>query len=115
MARYNLSKVADAKIAAIYGYSILHFSEGQADEYFLGMHALFETLAVRPFLGRATVELGGDVRRFVYRAHVIFYKPVLDGIFVIDIFGVRQFPHAPLGGGSSDLHADTDEMPETEE
>jgi toxin ParE1/3/4 len=90
MARYSLSRVADEKISEIYEYSLLHFGEKQADDYFLGMHALFDVLAQRPFLGRVSEELGLETQRFIYRAHVIFYRPVNDGIFVIDIFGSRQ-------------------------
>jgi toxin ParE1/3/4 len=113
MAHYRLSQLADEKIAAIYEYSVLHFGESQADEYFLGLHALFDVLAERSFLGRRSDELGEGLRRFVYKVHVIFYRPVSDGILVVDLFGVRQLRRAPFSGAAESGEAadisDTDE------
>jgi toxin ParE1/3/4 len=109
MARYSLSQTADEKITAIYEYSVLHFGEMQADKYFLGMHALFGVLAERPFLGRRSDELGEGTRRVVYKAHVIFYRPVSGGILVVDLFGVRQLLDATRPGEEIDDVSDTDD------
>lgn len=102
MARYSLSQVADGKISAVYEYSLLQFGEDQADDYFLGMHHLFEILAERPLLGRQSDALGEGMRRFVYKAHVVFYTSTADGILVVDIFGIRQMPRLSAGAASSD-------------
>jgi toxin ParE1/3/4 len=95
MARYRLSNAADEKIASIYEYSVLKFGEAQADAYFLGLHDLFDLLAANPSIGREQPDFGDDTRRFLYEAHIVFYRPVADGIFILDILGVRQKP--PLG------------------
>lgn len=90
MASYRLTLAADRKIAAIYEYSVLAFGEGQADSYVLGLHARFESLANHPFSGREDRRFGHGVRSVVYKAHVIFYRPAVDEILIIDIFGMRQ-------------------------
>jgi toxin ParE1/3/4 len=90
MASYSLSETADTKISAIYEYSITQFGEHQADRYFFGLHQTFEILAEEPYLGRHSRNVGVDIRRFVYKIRIIFYRPTTDGIFVIDIFGERQ-------------------------
>ena len=92
MARYRLSNIADQKIASIYEYSVLNFGETQADEYFLGLHDIFELLADNPLLGREALELGADIRRFLYQAHLVFYRPVSDVVLILDFRGTRQKP-----------------------
>lgn len=90
MARYRLSNTADQKITSIYEYSVLKFGEVQADAYFLGMHDLFDLLASNPSMGREEPELGEGVRRFLYEAHLVLYRPVTDGILILDLLGARQ-------------------------
>lgn len=92
MARYRLSGVADEKIESIYEYSVRHFGEAQADRYFLGLHDLFELLAGNPLMGQEEPELGDGIRRFLYEAHIVFYRPASDGVLVLDLKGVRQRP-----------------------
>lgn len=79
MARYRLSNVADRKIESIYEYPLLNFGEAQADAYFLGLHDLFELLADNPAMGRKEPELGDDIRRFPFEAHIVFYRSLSDG------------------------------------
>ncbi|RYE54827.1 MAG: type II toxin-antitoxin system RelE/ParE family toxin [Rhizobiaceae bacterium] len=90
MARYRLSRIADQKIESIYEYSILRFGEAQADSYFLGLHDLFELLASNPLMGQEEPELGDGIRRFLYEAHIVFYRPMSDGVLILDLKGVRQ-------------------------
>lgn len=97
MARYRLSNTADKKIASIYEYSVLNFGETQADEYFLGLHDLFELLATNPLLGREEPDLGADIRRFLYQAHLVFYRPFSEGVLILDIRGARQRPETRPG------------------
>ena len=92
MARYRLTGVADQKIESIYEYSVLRFGEAQADVYFLGLHDLFEMLANNPLMGQEETDLGEGLRRFFYGAHIVFYRPVSDGVLILDIKGVRQRP-----------------------
>jgi toxin ParE1/3/4 len=97
VARYRLSNVADQKIESIYEYSLLNFGEPQAEAYFLGLHDLFELLADNPMIGRKEPELGDNIRRFPYEAHIVFYRPLADGILILDLRGVRQRPRDVSG------------------
>jgi len=90
MARYRLSGVADHKIESIYEYSTLRFGETQADSYFLGLHDLFGLLAKNPLMGQEEPDLGDGIRRFMYEAHIVFYRPMSDGVLILDLKGVRQ-------------------------
>jgi plasmid stabilization system protein ParE len=54
------------------------------------MHDLFALLASNPRMGRAEPELGVGIHRFLYEAHIIFYKPVEDGILILDLLGVKE-------------------------
>ena len=92
MARYRLTSVADQKIESIYEYSLIRFGEAQADAYFLGLHDLLELLASNPLIGQREPNLGHDMRRFLYEAHIVFYRPVPDGVLIVDLKGVRQRP-----------------------
>jgi plasmid stabilization system protein ParE len=65
------------------------------------MHDLLGLLAANPSMGREAPEIGEGTRRFLYEAHLVFYRPVADGIFVLDILGVRQ-RQKPLSGTSED-------------
>ena len=82
MAVYKLSKAADIKLAQIYEYSLLNFGEEQADSYYLSLHEVFEKLAAMPLMGRPF----RGRRRHEHAEHVIFYRPVDDGILVLQIF-----------------------------
>jgi hypothetical protein len=52
-------------------------------------------------MGREEPQVGEGVRRFLYEAHLIFYRTVTDGIFVLDVVGTRQ-RQKPLSGTSED-------------
>lgn len=90
MARYRLSGVADHKIESIYEYSTLRFGETQADSYLLGLHDLFDLLAKNPLMGQEEPDLGDGIRRFLHEAHIVFYRPMSDGVLILDLKGVRQ-------------------------
>lgn len=81
MAVYRLAKAADAKLEQIYEYSLLTFGERQADAYYHSLHETFDFLAARPLIGR---EFRGR-RRHEHAEHVIFYRQVQNGIFVVQI------------------------------
>ena len=58
--------------------------------YFLGLHDLFELLANNPLMGQEAPDLGDGIRRFLYEAHIVFYRPMSDGVLILDLKGVRQ-------------------------
>ena len=86
MPSYRLSRLADAKMAEIYRYSIENFGLSQARKYVLSLHETFSHLAERPRLGRQW----RDWRRHEHAEHVIFYEITDDGIYIVRIFHGRE-------------------------
>ena len=64
MAGYSLSPKAAADLDEIYEYTILNFGLEQAQEYLLGLHERFQTLAQNPMHGRNADQLAPELRRF---------------------------------------------------
>jgi plasmid stabilization system protein ParE len=56
----------------------------------MGLYDLFDLLAKNPLMGQEEPDLGDGIRRFLYEAHIVFYRPVSDGVLIIDLKGVRQ-------------------------
>ena len=56
----------------------------------LGALCLFGLLASNPQMGQEEPDLGDGIRRFLYEAHIVFYRPVTDGVLIVDLKGVRQ-------------------------
>ena len=85
MAGYSLSPKAAADLDGIYEYTILNFGLEQAQEYLLGLHERFQTLAQNPMHGRSADQLAPKLRRFEYQSHVVFYLPKHDGVRIVRV------------------------------
>ncbi len=83
MGVYKLSKEAENDIANIYEYGIEHFGILQAQKYLLEIHDIFQTLADNPDMGRDSSEFVSSLKRFNYKAHMIFYLTSSSGIFIV--------------------------------
>ena len=68
---YQLSRLAQSNIKAIYRYTVKYFGEGQAKEYLDGLNYSFELLTDNPKLGRLW---DGKGRRYVYKNHLVYYR-----------------------------------------
>lgn len=68
-----------------YEYTILNFGLEQAQEYLLGLHERFQTLAQNPMHGRKADQLAPELRRFDYQSHVVFYLPKHDGVRIVRV------------------------------
>lgn len=75
MTLYQINQEAARDLDSIYTYSILNFGLGTAREYFNGLIAAFEMLADNPKIGRIRDEISENLRSFVYKSHVVFYRP----------------------------------------
>jgi toxin ParE1/3/4 len=73
MGVYKLSKESETDIASIYEYGIEKFGISQAQDYFLGMHGLFQTLSNSSSIGRDASEFIPSLKRFTYKSHMVFY------------------------------------------
>jgi toxin ParE1/3/4 len=73
MGVYKLSKESETDIGSIYEYGIEKFGISQAQDYFLGMHDLFQTLSNSSSIGRDASEFIPSLKRFTYKSHMVFY------------------------------------------
>ncbi|MDW3210614.1 MAG: type II toxin-antitoxin system RelE/ParE family toxin [Reichenbachiella sp.] len=83
MGAYKLSIECEADISEIYEYGIEKFGLIQSQEYMIGLHDLFNTLAENTNIGRDASEFYPSLKRFVYKSHMIFYLQSESGIFVV--------------------------------
>ncbi|MEM7549481.1 MAG: type II toxin-antitoxin system RelE/ParE family toxin [Bacteroidota bacterium] len=83
MGAYKLSNECENDISDIYEYGISEFGLNQAQDYMIGLHDLFQTLAENTNIGRDASEFYPSLKRFVYKAHMIFYLQTESGIFIV--------------------------------
>ena len=85
--KYVLSRVASAQIDEIIRYTDTYFGPLQTEEYISGLYHSLELLADNPRMGR---RWGETRRRYIFRAHHVYYKVMDDHIFVLEIRNSRQ-------------------------
>lgn len=90
MASYKLSKAADADLDAILEYGILTHGEAQADRYFDGLIAKFESLGANPLLYAERLEIDPAVRVCPFGAHVIIYVVDSDDVLILRVRHGRE-------------------------
>jgi toxin ParE1/3/4 len=83
MGAYKLSTECEIDISEIYEYGINEFGLNQAQEYMIGLNDLFQMLAENTNIGKDASEFYPALKRFVYKAHMIFYLQVESGIFIV--------------------------------
>lgn len=74
MADYSLSRFAEEDIRRLYRYGIERFGLIQADGYFNGLFARFDTIAESPSLYPKVDHIRPGYRRSVYGVHSIYYR-----------------------------------------
>ncbi len=85
MVNYRFSSEADKDLLEIARYTIVDFGVKQARIFKEGLDDCFNSLADNHNLGRDASELIPRLKRFPYRSHTIFYRPMKKGIFIIRI------------------------------
>ena len=85
----RLTRQAKSDLKAIYHYTAEHFGEGQAQEYLDGLDYSFDLLTDNPKMGRL---LEGQIRRYVYKSHLVYYEAKEDQLVIIRIRNARQKP-----------------------
>ena len=83
MGVYKLSVECKSDLAHIYEYGIDNYGLNQAQDYMLGLHELFQTLAENVNLGRNAPEFFPSLKRFMYKSHMIFYLQSDSGVFIV--------------------------------
>lgn len=98
MSVYRLTRRADEEIFAAYLQGFERFGEQQADRYHDDLHALFLKLADHPAMARLRSELSPPVRVFAFKAHVVIYEEVPDGVVILSVrHGHEDWHEDPLG------------------
>ena len=85
MARYSLSKEAEADLDDIFRYSIETFGLKRAERYYLGLEECLRRIAESPTLGRAIVGRSSTFLQYNCQRHGIFYIAVNGGAFVVRV------------------------------
>ena len=94
MAGYRLSEKAVGDLDRLYEFGVEQFGLEQADRYFDGLIARFETIVRNPLLAPAVEHLLPGLRRPVYFSHTLYYLADASGIQVIRILGREDVTQA---------------------
>ena len=90
MASYELSKDADDRLDEIYEYSVRNFGLKTARRYLSGLHDVFGLLAQNPRIGTDQGRLKPGLWRLAHESHVIYYRPEVAGVLIVDILHEAQ-------------------------
>ena len=92
MARFRLSRRAEADLTEIAAYTLETWGEDQAVRYIDGLEETCRQLAKRPQTGRACDYIRPGLRRMESGHHVIFYRVDEAGVLVSRILHQRMLP-----------------------
>jgi toxin ParE1/3/4 len=92
MAKFRLSRLAEADLMDIGTYSLNKWGEDQTVRYLDALEACCQQLADNPRLGRACDQIRPGLRRMEIGRHVIFYRLESKGISVSRILHQRMLP-----------------------
>lgn len=90
MARYRLSEAAVDDLIDVFLNGVTEFGVAQADIYHAGLERTFDFLADYPRAARLRLEITPPVRAFPYKAHLIVYDIVEDGIVILRVRHARE-------------------------
>jgi toxin ParE1/3/4 len=76
-------------LLALYNYIADDSGEGRAERYLRRLNDAIGYLASQPLMGRARPELGEDIRSFPCDEHVLFYRPMQEGIELVRVIHAK--------------------------
>lgn len=92
--QYHIANRAATDLDSIWDY-IAGDNPDTSDRVIARLTASFQRLARWPQLGRVRADLGMALRSFAVGHHVIFHRPVPDGIDIVRVLhGARDLPSA---------------------
>ena len=97
MARFRVSRKAQADIRDIGRYTQRAWGNDQRRLYLAGLEAQFNLLAENPNLAPEHREFSPPARLFRHRQHMIVYLPDGDGILVLRVLHARMDAYRHLG------------------
>lgn len=80
---YQLSRAAARDIENILQHSVEQFGVQQTEVYYQSLQQCLELLVLNPDMGFACDEIKKGYYRFNHQSHVIFYRILSPGIFII--------------------------------
>ncbi len=80
MPNYRLSEEAQNDLREIQHYTRENWGNNQARLYLIELTTKFEYLSKSPKLGRPREEIDKDLRSFLVRRHIVFYRERPKGI-----------------------------------
>ncbi len=90
MAKYRVSKRANANLIDIYVYGSEQFGERRAVAYQKSLQACFEVIARHPKIGRTSPTIRPGLRRHEHGSHVILYREESDSVLIIAVLHGRS-------------------------
>ena len=93
---YRFTKAATDDLVALYLEGLEQFGPVQADRYHNGLQRTFDFLAENPRAARLREEISPPVRAHPFKAHIIVYDEVDDGVLILRVrLGARIGFHPP--------------------
>jgi toxin ParE1/3/4 len=92
VAKFKLTRQANADIDAIAAYTLTTHGDRQCALYLDDLESSFRLLAGLPDLGRACDEITPGLRRHEHEHHVVFYARKPYGIRVLRVLHERMSP-----------------------
>lgn len=88
----QLSKEAENDIRSLISYGLQTFGEATVERYYTELSDCLMTLAKNPLIGSVCMRQNPQIRRFVFRAHVIYFMINSPTIVVLRVLHQRQDP-----------------------
>lgn len=85
MPTIKLRPKAESDLANIYGYSVQEWGVARAEAYVMDISTAFQQLTESQSLGRDYSHVRPGLRALNVASHIVFYKPIHDGIAVIRV------------------------------
>lgn len=92
MAKFLLSRLAEADLANIGAYTLRTWGEDQTGRYLDDLETCCQRLADNPLSGRPCGRVRADLRRMEHGRHIVFFRRVVGGILVSPILHERMLP-----------------------
>ena len=97
MARFRLSRRAEADLLTIGEYTLRKWGKAQAIRYIDELEVCCQTLADNPASGRLCDDVRPGLHRHEHGRHVVFYRQERGGILISRILHQRMLPERHCG------------------
>jgi len=103
VAAFRFSRIAEADLLDIAGYTLRTWGEAQAIRYMNDLELCCQRLAENPGSGRNCDSIRPGLRRAEQAKHVVFYRQEPGGILISRILHQRMLPEFQNMGDQEDL------------